>query len=483
MSEIFSARTLQNPSVTLYAFYLRTDISKGAEQVASKASQLWEQLMGLGNTLKIPELQSLHQKLICYQAGQYQPSAEDQLAPGQQNLLLNREDSLNFHLADQDNHEGLEFDGSLVPFRIHDAYAIDLTLFSSTPITLGQISHLNPQGLLLPPHIQASLGQTLLLYAEVDSLRKEDRAIADACVAQLFHNQTMPEFLAEGKLLGSSIFEYDTLSTDPSQQRHALVWLNHNSLAPEVDEVSERLLYILLCRHKVLYAYEQSRWCDRQTKQIYSRLDQEFVQNFTQIAQAPDHLRQFQIWLRKDLPSMAFEYARHLRDLSDHLTTIQTNLENYQSQMAKLARLPGNDLIFLQQFSDLAQNKFLRQIQVDREYLVPGQAIFQQLIETIRGLAELEQTESDRRLERTIQVLGVGLATGAIVGAGYSYTEKPLKPPFSTDTVHPFIAYLLWSFIAAIVAGIITYWLTQPGLWAGRSNLRKPKRDGKASEE
>lgn len=426
MSEISSAQTLQNPSLTLYAFHLRTDISKGTEQVASKASQLWEQLMGLGNTLNIHKLQSLHEKLICYQAGQYQPSAEDQLAPGEQNLLLGREDRLDFQVATQINHGRLEFNGLLVPFRVHDTYAIDLTLSSPNPITLGQISHLNPQGLLLPPHIQASLGQTLLFYAEVDSLWREDRAIADACVAQLFHQQITPEFLAEGKLLGSSIFEYDTLTTDPTQQRHVLVWLNHHPL-PSV-EVSGHILYLMLCRHKILYAYEQSRWCDRQAKQIYSKLDQKFVQKFTQIAQAPDHLRQFQIWLQEDLPSMAFEYARHLRDLSDHTTTIQTNLENYQSQMAKLARLPGNDLIFLQQFSNLAQNKFLRQIQVDQEYLLPGQAIFQQLIETIRGLAELEQAENDRRLERTIQVVGVGLGIGAIFGSSSAFIDRPWKP-------------------------------------------------------
>lgn len=463
MSEISSAQTLQNPSLTLYAFHLRTDTSKGTEQVASKASQLWEQLMGLGNTLKIPEMQSLHQKLICYQAAQYQPSAEDQLAPGEQNLLSNREDNLNFHLADRINPGGLEFNGLLVPFRIHDTYAIDLTLSSPNLIPLNQLHQLNPQNLLLPPHIQASLGQTLLLYAEVDSLRKEDRAIADACVAQLFHQRTTPEFLAEGKLLGSSIFEYDTLTTDPTQQRHILVWLNHENLASEVDEVSGTLLYILLCRHKILYAYDQSRWCDRQAKQIYSQLDQEFVQKFTQIAQAPDHLRQFQIWLRKDLPSMAFEYARQLRDLSDHLTTIQTNLENYQSQMAKLARLPGNDLIFLQQFSDLTQNKFLRQIQVDREYLVPGQAIFQQLIETIRGLAELGQTESDRRLERTIQVVGVGLGVGAIVGSSSAFIDRPWKPPFSPNSeIHPFLSSLLVSLCAALIAAFATWWLTQP---------------------
>lgn len=463
MSEIPSALELRNASLTLYAFHLRTDVSKGSEQIASNASSLWEQLMGLGNMLSIPELQSLKEGLICYQTEQYQPIVEEQLPPGQQILLPPGEESINFSLVLQAHGNGIKINGSLSPFLIHDTYAIDLTLFSPNPITLGQINRLNPQGLLLPPHIQASLGQTLLVYAEVDALQKDDRTIADACVAQLLHNQTMPEFLAEGKLLGNSIFEYDTLSTDPDQQRHVLVWLNHNSLAPEVNEVSERLFYILLCRHKVLYAYEQSRWCDRQAKQLYSELDQNVVRNFSQIAQAPDHLQQFQTLLREQLPQKAFEYARHLRDLSDHTTTIQTNLENYQSQLAKLSKLPGNDLTFLQQFRDLAQNKFLRQIQVDREFLTPGQVLFQQLTETIRGLTELEQTESDRRLERTIQVVGVGLGVGAIFGSSSAFIDRPWKPPFSPNTtIHPFVSSLLVSLLAALMAALFTWLLTKP---------------------
>lgn len=461
MNEISLIQTLRNSSLTLYAYHLRTDINEVAE-TASNASQLWEQLMRLGDTLQIPELQHLRQTLICYEAGQYRSDVEGQLTLGQLSLLPKGKDSMEFQLVVEADSTGLKLNGALSPFRIHDTYAIDLTVFFSLPITLKQLNQLNPQGLLLSPHIQASLGQTLLFYAEVDAPQKDDRAISDACVAQLLHNQSLPEFLAEGKLLGNSIFEYDTLATDPAQQCHILVWLNHHPLASEVDEVSERLLYLMLCRHKIFYAYDQSRLCDRQAKQIYSNLDQNIVQNFSQIAQAPDHLQQFQTLLREQLPQMAFEYARHLRDLSDHATTIQTNLKNYQTQMEKLSKLLGNDLTFLQRFQDLTQNKFLQQIQVDREYLALGQVLFQQLIEIIRGLTELEQAESDRRLERTIQVVGVGLGVGAIVGSSSAFIDRPWKSPFSPNAdVHPFLSSLLVSLSAALLAGFATWWLTR----------------------
>ena len=38
-----------------------------------------------------------------------------------------------------------------------------------------------------------------------------------------------------------------------------------------------------------------------------------------------------------------------------------------------------------------------------------------QLVDTIRGIVETEQAESDRSLENTIQILGIGFGGGAIV--------------------------------------------------------------------
>jgi hypothetical protein len=38
-----------------------------------------------------------------------------------------------------------------------------------------------------------------------------------------------------------------------------------------------------------------------------------------------------------------------------------------------------------------------------------------QLVDTIRGIVETEQAESDRSLENTIHILGIGFGGGAIV--------------------------------------------------------------------
>ncbi|GET42710.1 hypothetical protein [Microseira wollei] len=88
------------------------------------------------------------------------------------------------------------------------------------------------------------------------------------------------------------------------------------------------------------------------------------------------------------------------------------------------------------------------------------------MVDTIRGVVETEQAESDRRLERTIQIVGTGLATGGIVVSSnpYSLIEKKLSFQLTTNlnTVHPFFFSLLISVCAALAAGFVTWCLTRP---------------------
>ncbi|MUG92910.1 hypothetical protein F7734_10835 [Scytonema sp. UIC 10036] len=71
MNEITQNFGLRSPSITLYAFHLRNSANQGFALTVPEASQLWEQLVVFGNTLQIPELQTLQQKLICYENDQY----------------------------------------------------------------------------------------------------------------------------------------------------------------------------------------------------------------------------------------------------------------------------------------------------------------------------------------------------------------------------------------------------------------------------
>jgi hypothetical protein len=66
MNETPTAWRVDAPSVTLYAFHLRNDITKGTQQVMDNADQLWEQYVTFGEQPDIVILKSLKQELRSY---------------------------------------------------------------------------------------------------------------------------------------------------------------------------------------------------------------------------------------------------------------------------------------------------------------------------------------------------------------------------------------------------------------------------------
>ena len=72
---------------------------------------------------------------------------------------------------------------------------------------------------MLPSSIQASLGQTLWLYAEVEKNDQESKALATACAIALLEKTPLdPVPVHQGKLFGSLIFEYE--ATDPEEPQN-----------------------------------------------------------------------------------------------------------------------------------------------------------------------------------------------------------------------------------------------------------------------
>ncbi|MDJ0736966.1 MAG: serine protease [Nostocaceae cyanobacterium] len=376
MNEITQNLGLHSPSITLYAFHLRNSVNQGEEPTVAEAPQLWEQLVDLGNKLHIAELQNLQQQLICYQDNKYFPQAEDSLGVEYSTLLRNQEQSLNFRLTSQTG--GLELQGLLDPFRLHDTYAIDLTLYSKDTFTLPQLSNLNFHDLLLPPQIQASLGQTILLFGQPIEPQEDYQYLADACVDQILSKINSTELIGRGYLLGNPIFEYESSHTDPAQKLHILVWFKcQNMNSDHMDKAAENLLYLLWCRHKIQYVYYQSRWCNARAKKLYGKL-QDYERSFHQISQAVNQqsrLKQLQVkvW-QTDL-----EYARYLRELLNHEHTIDDNEKNYRTKLKKLESLPETNLPLWQQFLHYIRNKLEQQIQTDSRFLERGRDHLQHL--------------------------------------------------------------------------------------------------------
>ncbi|MEG4943056.1 hypothetical protein [Microcoleus sp. F4-D5] len=500
---------IKNPSITLYPFHLRDDSDEGYGEVAINAQSLWENLAdNVGKEFNINELKSLRDKLICYKNGLYYPDGELENLTDEE-LLIPDGKTLKFPQIIQPDNQKL--DGAIYALRIHDTYTADLTFYyQNVTIKVADLTRLNPQGCLLPKAIKPSLGQTLLLYAEpavYDTYRK----LADESV-KAFVQDKQPasvEFRAEGKLFSSPIFEYDSREDDARQRCHFLVWLQENSQTLNFATATFNfyLMNLLCSRAKIVFVHREARKKYRQAQQIVSDLENK-LPAFSQIEREQDRQVKLQNLkqLLAEIRTQMFDCAQQVRYLKEDKNTIDTNAENYGDALTKIRSLciPGDNLDFLQKFLDLAENKYQRQIEIDLNYLIASQDLFQQSISTVRGMVEIEQVEfdrekeererqrdreqiqlyrqkeeeektrdreqmelykqneekekkRDRQLENIIFFVGTAIGGGQIFSAAYPLIkDKPIQwqPDFSLP-LHPFAATILWSLLFGLLLGLL----------------------------
>ncbi len=472
---------LKNPSISLYPFHLRDDRDEGYKQVAKNAQSLWENLAdNVGKEFNINELNSLRDKLICYKNGVYYPDGEGENLTLVKKLLLPDGKTLNFQPITQPDNQKL--DGFIYALRLQDTYTADLTFYyKNVTIKVADLTRLNPQGCLLPNAIQPSLGQTLLLYA-APAVYNTYRKLADESVKAFVQDKqpTSVDFRAEGKLFGSPIFEYDSREDDARQRCHILVWLQDNpqTLKSATPAFYSYLMNLLCSRAKIVFVYGEARKKYRQAQQIVGELEKKLPE-----LRAIESEQNRQVKLQKlkellaEVRTKMWDFAQQVRYLQEDRNTIDTNAENYGEALTRIRGLciPGDNLDFWQRFLDLAEDKYRRQIEIDLNYLIASQNLFQQSISTVRGMVEIEQVELDReqmdlykqqedrekkrsrQLENIIFFVGTAIGGGQIFSAAYPLikdTRIQWQPDFSLP-LHPFAATIIWSLLFGLLFGLL----------------------------
>ncbi|MBD2483393.1 hypothetical protein [Planktothrix sp. FACHB-1365] len=449
------------------AFQLRNHLALGDEPIET-ADHLWKKSQELGKTLNCPQLETLIDRLYQHQGKIGFPPGEDDISNDYVELLK-PDRFLHFNAISDPDKPQLK--GEVYPLQIHDTYAIDITFRRpEAVVNLAEINYfLNPNYCLLPDNIQSDLGQTLILFAEPLVSESDDyQDFANACVEALFPSSDAQRLLANsplvGELFGSPIFEYNTGEYNLSSQIHLLIWFNCSPQTQTLEAEGnyyQLLVNLLCCRNKILYSYTQARWCYQQAKDLYKQLLPQ-VENLKNLPQNQTEKLEL---LKQELiliPQSSFEYGEYIQQMKLHLNTIETNLKNYQDYLNQLQELLilEDNLPFFNKFETRTKNKFIEQINVDLGYLIPGQNLFSELINTIRGLVEIEQAEIDRSLERTIAILGVSLGVGGIAASTFSgYVEKPLinyNQSSSKIFLNPGIFAFLLSVTIALATGLLT---------------------------
>ncbi len=463
---------IKNPSITLYPFHLRNDGDEGYQQPAKNAEHIWQTLAdNVGEKFNFPELKSLRDYFICYQNGLYYPAGED----GNLNdrKLLKNGNTLKFQSLTLPNN--LKLNGSILARQIHDTYAADLTFYyDNATISVADLKQFNPQGCLLPNQIQASIGQTLLLYAEPVGFYDDSAAyaaLAEECVRDFVGEGIAPELklTVAGKLFGSPIFEYDNIA----KNCQILVWLKQHpeTLVRATSTFNFYWTNLLCARSKILCVYNQAKESYRLGQQIAGKLEK-LLPEFTKIEAEPN--REVKLTKLKSLlaaiSSLVFEYAQELRHLREFSITTDINTDNYSESYVKIKALSiaGDDLQFLQKFRRLSDRKYQSQIQKYLNYLIANQDLFQQTISRISSMVAIEQVEldaeqekdekkRDRQLENIIFFVGTAIGGGQIFSAAYPLIkDTPIKwQPDSSLPLHPFTATIIWSLVFGILFGLL----------------------------
>ncbi len=476
--------SLKNFTVTLYSFHLRHTLTNAPDQVDKDANLLWENLIKLSEFLPFSELKELRTKLICYdEAGNYIPQNEN----GQPTESLTTSGIIEFKPIKKDQNDQFSLGGNVQPFRFNDTYAIDLTLFCepfSTSIDTTDLSYFKLNH-LLPNSIQGSLGQTLWLYGEAEATDgKECKDIADLYANKLLTNEYKLVFRHQGKLFKSHIFQYELININepqnPAKNCQILISINNHQAdtIEQVGKISDWIIHSLCCRHKILYIYQKAEQANQTARKQYVQIEKK-IEEFSQaIANPKTRLETFKEMLNS-IPIDSLNYSRSLRDLKTLSTSLSTNITNYKTCLINILT-PEDQVKFWQEFGDRTCKQYQTQIEINLNYLSPGQDLLEQLINTIRGLVEIEQAEIDQKnaielsknekeeakrdksLERTISTLGFGLGAGGIASSITSaYIEKPLTLPYLEFSLPPFILASLLSFGIAAIAGFIAWQITK----------------------
>jgi hypothetical protein len=169
------------------------------------------------------------------------------------------------------------------------------------------------------------------------------------------------------------------------------------------------LMNLLCSRAKIVFVYGEVRKKYRQAQQIVGELEKKLPE-----LRAIESEQNRQVKLQKlkellaEVHTKMLAFAQQVRYLQEDRNTIDTNAENYGEALTRIRGLciSGDNLDFWQRFLDLAEDKYRRQIEIDLNYLIASQNLFQQSISTVRGMVEIEQVELDREQMELYQATG-----------------------------------------------------------------------------
>lgn len=378
------------------------------------------------------------------------------------------------------------FDGYYYPLQFSDSYAL-LVDYSGKLDANGKpndqkqnlddqpFKHLKQEVVQRLNQQTGTVGQTWLAWGQLTSNKTdaEIEKIAQSCYTQLVSDYNWNrDFVGKGSLFGGIVFELwyrpensgltgkEFWDKFRQESHHILIWLFPDNQTPEQMKLSVQKSYqdflrLFEYRHKIVWSYYQSRYQKTILKKEYSEIQpsiNQIRQLSLQLKNNKLNISRFQETLTNNLISLG-EYSTALNNLENQNSTLQVNIGNYKYRLAEIQKKDtSSNLDCLKVFSEseIYAQKYQRQIAADYAHFSPGLTLLQNLNSTIQGIIDLEQTKSDRTLNTTIALAGIGLATSQVASAVILVQEVPKSNP--NDSL---LAYQAKVFFGSLGIGVI----------------------------
>jgi flagellar biosynthesis chaperone FliJ len=368
-------------------------------------------------------------------------------------------------------------DGYFYPVQLGDMYGLQVNCtanfiqdYKFSPQPIANLSKIQPEikTKIDADNLKPKLGQTWLIWGQLAADNQDILATAKECYAGL-NLPAMPNWdenklvINQGKFLDGIVFNLRYFPPQCQQiddGYHVLIILFPYNLKIDAsrDNVSQlypQLIRLFAYRHKILWAYAQSRSLKSNLKQVAQSVQTTILDLNQTVASGKLNINKLPKNLEKP-PNIMLKYTNNLNSLDDQGRTIKVNVGNYHKRMEKIKKLDSNsDWEFWQEFGEFTKEKFLEQIESDYVNLSPGLRLMENTIQTIQGVIDIEKTKSERILNQTVGIVGVGLATSQIARAVILTQDKPNPEVALNYRIEVFGLSLGIGFLAAMVAFII----------------------------
>jgi hypothetical protein len=453
------------PTIDLFLYDLREGLGENSHQIKQNQTKFLQKLKFYEQHSTLPLNQTDTKTLTSLTEADGESEVEYL-------ELLGKQIKTSIFQSEQSGSSPYPFKGCYYPVRINDTFGllIDCSVEPESnspnqikiPYPIDSFNHLKNYIEEAGNHQSAELGETWMISGEIPpNCPEKPEQIAKKCYQALFNTQKdkQPDdknleekweeiwkknLQGQGRLFGGFLFElWGTAinSSSNSQDHHVIIALfPDQKTAEEAGDFNIRSNWMrLFCyRHKILWAYRQSRELKAKLKADFSVIDQEIKDIQEASVKQGNQARLGQI-LDKAQKTLS-RYSLNLSYFEDQIRTIEINLHNYKLRQTRLQNisdetseklrqelggylLRSSDLSFLEKFSDLVTDKHLLQVKKDLDFLSPGLKLIEGLmnsIASVRSIIEIKQADRDRAFQNNIAIVGIGAGAASVVSSASS---------------------------------------------------------------